>query len=696
MHKRIKTFSKNIKAFVLLLVLIGGGYVSIWAFSASPFTPGEGLILDIGLNADSYNTGTKTFHDQSGNDNNVVSTNEVNFVPDQYGKSQGAMYFNGVNDQLKIDKSGIVNNPGQLTIAAWFRKDGNDGHTYECVLHQSSNYTIGNSSFWLGLDSGDYFTATIGARTGVGWTAGKTNIKAVIGEWNHLLATWDGSMVKVYLNGVYIKQYNLSSYSNLDTPIRIGVSSDTTYQFNGSVKNILIDDKYFSPEEVQKLYKDSRPKMQVSSIEKGLIGHWSFDKNYYNETTNRITDSSAYGNHATNYGGTFTNDRYGQSNKAISINGSNSRVAISYQNPVYQTSVAAWFKSNGVPVGGYHIITGGYSVEISINSSGFLRTGIVTNTQGRKVFNSGSGLTDGSWHQVALTYDGINLKSFIDGELTATNPVSGTLTGTAQEIGRYLSNAYIANGAIDDVRIYNRAISEEEIKLLYNAKFIKTLSGSSRKGLVFDMPIVSKYTKGGDIGSEIMTDVTPYSNDGENYGASVNFEGAQFDGINDYIVSTNNIGSAGSLPRTFSVWFYPEAQRMQNLLGYGTLSNGRMFDIYLSSNGQIAGHFYSSGFDTLGSDSPIYSLNKWQHFVISYDGVNVYIYYNGEYYKQKTLALDTGISKLFIGKGMWSSPANFYGKISNVKIYNRSLDAIEIKALYDQGHSGMATILGEN
>lgn len=61
-----------------------------------------------------------------------------------------------------------------------------------------------------------------------------------------------------------------------------------------------------------------------------------------------------------------------------------------------------------------------------------------------------------------------NLRSYIDGSITATNPVSGNLTGRAAEIGRYLSNTYVTNGYIDDVRIYGRALSSEEIKAVYD------------------------------------------------------------------------------------------------------------------------------------------------------------------------------------------------------------------------------------
>ena len=163
-----------------------------------------------------------TFSDATGDSNTSAHSTE--------GKDCRALTFDGVNDFVKTDDV-IVSNPNALTISSWFKKESG-GHTYECVLHHGSTTTIGSSSYWLGVDNVDSLTATIGANTGVGWAAGNTGVTAVYGEWYLLTATWDGSVVKVYINGVYNKQYNLTTYTNLLTPTRIGASADgTNYQF---------------------------------------------------------------------------------------------------------------------------------------------------------------------------------------------------------------------------------------------------------------------------------------------------------------------------------------------------------------------------------------------------------------------------------------------------------------------------------
>lgn len=150
--------------------------------------------------------------------------------------------------------------PSKLTIEAWFSKDSSNG-TYNCVLHKSADTSIGASEYWLGVEATGRLTATIGARTGVGWGAGQTSVTAVLGNWYHLVATWNGSVVRVFVNGVYDRQYNLSSYSNLNMPTRIGASSDgASYQFPGKISKVKIYQRSLTDAEVLSRFNDSKSK----------------------------------------------------------------------------------------------------------------------------------------------------------------------------------------------------------------------------------------------------------------------------------------------------------------------------------------------------------------------------------------------------------------------------------------------------
>ena len=197
----------------------------------------------------------QTANDTSGNNNNGTLNNfpASPWSADTPSGNGYALSFNGVNNYVIVNNNFVVN-PTSLTISAWFKKMG-PGANYECVLHKSSDSSIGASEYWLGVDLNDYLTATIGARTGVGWAAGRTSIVATIGDWYHLLASWNGSVVKIYVNGKYIKEYPLASYVNLTTPTRFGSSSNgTAYQFNGIIDDVRIYEQALSETQIKQLY----------------------------------------------------------------------------------------------------------------------------------------------------------------------------------------------------------------------------------------------------------------------------------------------------------------------------------------------------------------------------------------------------------------------------------------------------------
>ncbi|NCT55047.1 LamG domain-containing protein, partial [Candidatus Falkowbacteria bacterium] len=323
---RFKSWKSRVLIGVFVILVLGAGTFLVYSQSGGGGSIGgsslnKGLIAHWGLDLEDYDTTTGQITDKTPYSNHGTNYGSMS-TTDRYEKIGGAMSFNGTSDYVLINDV-VTTNPTSFTIAAWIKKDGN-GAVYECVLHQGSDTSIGNSSFWLGLDASDYFTATIGARTGVGWSAGILTEKPVIGEWNHLLASWDGSVVRVYLNGVFKKQYNLASYSNISTPVRLGASSNgSTYQFNGSIDDVRIYNRAFSDEEVMLLYGSYEPKIQISSINAGLVGHWTLSEEDYNSSTSQLSDKTPYSNHGSNSGATFTTDRHGKTAGAMSFSSGN-------------------------------------------------------------------------------------------------------------------------------------------------------------------------------------------------------------------------------------------------------------------------------------------------------------------------------------------------------------------------------------
>ena len=105
----------------------------------------------------------------------------------------------------------------------------------------------------------------------------------------------------------------------------------------------------------------------------------------------------------------------------------------------------------------------GYGVEVP----GKVRWALKTNTF--QDIDTSTSANDGEWHHIAATYDGLFLRTYIDGVEDSNSPVaqSGLIpnTNASLRIGAMSDIGYeqFFQGAIDEVRIYNNALTQDEI-----------------------------------------------------------------------------------------------------------------------------------------------------------------------------------------------------------------------------------------
>ena len=77
-------------------------------------------------------------------------------------------------------------------------------------------------------------------------------------------------------------------------------------------------------------------------------------------------------------------------------------------------------------------------------------------------------LTDNQWHHVAATYDGSVMKVYVDGVLEGSKTASGAIsTGIADVLIGSRDNRFYYTGSLDDIRIYDRTLSESAIQQIY-------------------------------------------------------------------------------------------------------------------------------------------------------------------------------------------------------------------------------------
>ncbi|MDD3994151.1 MAG: fibrinogen-like YCDxxxxGGGW domain-containing protein, partial [Candidatus Nanoarchaeia archaeon] len=432
----------------------------------------------------------------------------------------------------------------------------------------------------------------------------------------------------------------------------------------------------------------------------------------------KVTDSTPYENHGiTNTGlntPSFTNDRFGKENRALNFDSSNSIINLPFKinnsnigAPDSQYTFSLWIKLNEYGPQGQSVIFGaayynGIGIKTSSDGSTYTRINAYFRNIDTQYETTYQSLELNKWYNVVTILDKPNLilKLYIDGTLIGTRSIT-TSSFTYLENLNFGINGINApggngpwsniRGSISDARIYNRALSEEEIKLLYDSYKPQTTVASLNRGLVLDMPLTSTWTKSETLGSEVITDKTPYSNDGQNYGATLTNEGASFDGVNDYI-------RTGYLPQSstysISIWFKSLDDASGKRIYWGTNSDRAI--LALASNYKL--QFYArpdsspaSGYITSALS---YKSGEWNNAILVYTGSRVKLFINGEEDPNNGIVTGTVLQyQLNLATSYNAASSFFNGSLSNLKIYNRALSSEEIKLLYDQGRNNFGSIL---
>jgi hypothetical protein len=212
------------------------------------------------------------------------------------------------------------------------------------------------------------------------------------------------------------------------------------------------------------------------AVPNGLIGYWTGNTADINGTLE--TDASGSNNTATLVGGLATTP--GKIREAIQSTVGQKLTNATIINPTTAVTMSAWFSttqtSTSDPFDKW-CTTGSCN---DVNQSFFMainqtaNSGLVTcyfNGTNNADYNVTGRITvnDGLWHYIVCTADaagtGNNIKIYVDGVLDADAYVATNILHTTMD-PLFLSNSYV--GLIDDLRVYNRAITSAEIHALFN------------------------------------------------------------------------------------------------------------------------------------------------------------------------------------------------------------------------------------
>ena len=232
-----------------------------------------------------------------------------------------------------------------------------------------------------------------------------------------------------------------------------------------------------------------------------------------------------------------------------------------------------------------------------------------------------------TWYHIALVYDGANYALYVNGiaQTLSDGGIGTNNSGSNSLIGATYSSGYIGNffGQIDEVRVWNDERTVAEIRANMN----KGLTGSEAN--------LVAYYKMSDGSGTSLTDNSTNSNTGTlTNGPAWHTSGAfadagntlDFDGTNDYVVTSGNVNITGNSSRTVELLVNVTTNESQNtpLLFYGTGSTNQGFGIVINNN-----HAKSTFYNVSKEGATTLATNTWYHIAVTWDGTTRKIYLNG-------------------------------------------------------------------
>ncbi len=200
-----------------------------------------------------------------------------------------------------------------------------------------------------------------------------------------------------------------------------------------------------------------------ADLNDGLVAHYPFNGN--------ANDESGNGNDGTVSGAILTIDRFGNSNSAYYFDGFDDFIDCGNDSSfdiTNEISSSCWIKFNsgtlayiydkGYGIGNDHP----YSIYITTSSINAMLNGIHFSTDYNFLLNE--------WYHIIRSYDMVSQKVYLNGNLINEFPFSQNINTNTHnfQIGRRLPSDYYFNGNIDDMRIYNRFLTEDEVSMLYH------------------------------------------------------------------------------------------------------------------------------------------------------------------------------------------------------------------------------------
>jgi hypothetical protein len=541
-----------------------------------------------------------------------------------------ALKSDGIGDYSTTPDDNSLDISDKITLSAWIKTEKSGRQ----VIIEKENATTGYC-FFLN-DEGSFSVRFNGDNSKMVSTS--SSYLSRLDKWVHFAATYDGSKIRTYVNG--IPDDSLTTTFTIGTnseSLTIGSFSDGTKKFMGSLDEV-------------KIIYDALPLSNIKDLAEpsnkpALVSHWAMEDN----GGAFLIDSSSSKNNADIIEGPSWVE--GKRGLGLNLNGTIDYCTVPNDpslNITGSITIAAWIKPGKYGTQriirkvdetndlGYSLFLGiDSTISIRFNNSSLTRLNSITKYPG----------TDDTWMHVAATYDESTIRLYGNGVEDNTLNMSFNIgiTNNDLTIGAEDDETDLFKGSLDDLRIYNYALSSMEI-------------------------------------SNLQTDWSPTVPTTVSNGAGYALD---FDGTDDFIDCGNSSSVNITDNITLEAWFKSDKfESTQSIIKKNGSGSG--YELSLSSNGNV--FFRLNGSDSWRANSSSlypHDGNTWMHVAATYDGTKMTIYINGVAEDTDTnplTSINTNSNNLVIGTNASDSTSGLFdGAIDEVRVWNVIRSEAEIR-----------------
>lgn len=197
-------------------------------------------------------------NDESGNGHNGI-VNGATLVPDRFGITNSAYSFNGYDNRIILDNTRNIDGNSGISLVAWVVTNNPGGSS---IVSKHLNYT--SSGFNLaGTSNQAHFWPYTSSPVSSGSSYND-------GNWHLYIGTFDGSIAKIYVDGIL---KNLETISALETNlelIKIGSDSEMSF-FNGLIDDVRIYNRVINVDEISAIYNKTTGGTAITELQKSTI-----------------------------------------------------------------------------------------------------------------------------------------------------------------------------------------------------------------------------------------------------------------------------------------------------------------------------------------------------------------------------------------------------------------------------------------